>query len=83
MATQPATITRAQLRAKLRAETKRLRECRDRDFGKGRVTHSAATDDALSRVLLLEELLAGELELEETSSAGKRAPAGNNATLDL
>lgn len=52
-----ASITPRQLRALLKRERKRLNDCRESDFKKGRVNHSAATDDALSRYLLLEELL--------------------------
>lgn len=57
-------LTLSQLRALRRKERKRLRESREKDFGKGRVTHSSETDDALSRVLLLDELIDGDLELE-------------------
>jgi hypothetical protein len=43
-------------------ERKRLDEYRQKDFERGRVTHSAATDDALSRMLLVDDLIT---ELEE------------------
>lgn len=60
MATR-VNITVAQLLALRKKERKRLDECREKDFAKGRVTHSAATDDALSRMLMVDELL-DELE---------------------
>ena len=52
-----ATLTAAQLREMRKKERARLEEQREKDFTRGRVTHSAATDDALSRLLLLDELL--------------------------
>lgn len=55
MAAQQLTV--AQLKALRKTERKRLDECREKDFAKGRVTHSAATDDALSRLLLLDQLI--------------------------
>lgn len=54
-----AVYTVAQLRAMRKKERERLEECRGKDFAKGRVTHSAATDDSLSRLLLLDELIEG------------------------
>ena len=58
------SVTAAQLLAYRKKEAQRLQECRERDFQSGRVTHSAATDDSLSRLLLLDELLENKLELE-------------------
>lgn len=57
-------ITLADIKKLRKREAQRLSECRDADFKKGRVTHSAATDDSLSRLLLLDELLEGAFELE-------------------
>lgn len=59
MATKNLTV--AHLAALHKKERARLQEAREKDFAKGRVTHSAATDDALSRMLMVDELLA-ELE---------------------
>lgn len=59
------TISPAKLRELRQKERKRLEECRDADFRKGRVTHSAATDDALSRFLLLDDLLSGSAAAEK------------------
>lgn len=65
-----SNITPGQLRSLIKKERNRLNEYRDADFKKGRVNHSAATDDALSRLLLLQELL-------------EKGAAGENDTLDL
>lgn len=58
------SYTPSQLKALRKKEAQRLSECRERDFKKGRVTHSAETDDSLSRLLLLDQLLDGSFELE-------------------
>lgn len=73
-------IETATLRKVLKHEKKTLRLCRSKDFEDNRARSSAATEDALSRVLMLEELLDGSavgLSHEDTS-----APGDNN-TLDL
>lgn len=43
-------------------ERNRLQDFRKLDFKMGRVNHSAATDDALSRLLLLEQLIEGTVD---------------------
>lgn len=58
------SLSPAKLRELRHKERKRLEECRTADFKKGRVTHSAATDDALSRFLLLDELLSDDNQQE-------------------
>jgi hypothetical protein len=54
-------ITEESVRKMLALEKKKLREHRKRDFEENRARFSAATEDAVARVLVLEELL----ELEE------------------
>lgn len=75
----------------LAVERKRLRTCRAHDFETNRARSSAATEDAISRVLMLEELLdpaTVPLAREDKPTAGGRtgrnrgAPSGDN-TLDL
>lgn len=71
----------ALVRRVLKAEKKKLREHRARDFEDNRARFSAATEDAVSRVLMLEELLDGHaVALPDKPEAG--APRGDN-TLDL
>lgn len=50
----------------LKSERKKLREHRKRDFEENRARFSAATEDAVARVLMLEEIL--EIEIEEEPS---------------
>lgn len=56
------------VRAVLKREKKKLNEHRARDLEKNRARFSAGTEDAVSRVLMLEELLSagedGTLDLE-------------------
>jgi hypothetical protein len=59
----------------LKAEKKKLREHRARDFEDNRARFSAATEDAVSRVLMLEELLDG--------TAGQSAAPSQDNTLHL
>lgn len=47
------------VRAVLKQEKRKLRDARERDFKDNRARFSAATEDAVSRVLMLEELLDG------------------------
>lgn len=54
-----AAIDTATVRKKLAAEKKKLRERRARDFEDNRARFSAASEDSVSRVLVLEELLEG------------------------
>ena len=54
-----ATIDASTVRRALKAEKKKLREHRARDFKDNRARFSAATEDSVSRVLVLEELLDG------------------------
>lgn len=63
------------VRNALKLEKKKLRENRARDFKDNRARFSAATEDSVSRVLMLEELLDG--------SAGEEAPPSKDGTLDL
>lgn len=58
------TLNIQTVRAMLKREKKKLLERRDRDFEDNRARPSAATEDSVSRVLVLEELL----ELEEVPS---------------
>jgi hypothetical protein len=60
------------VRKVLERERTRLRKCRAHDFETNRARSSAATEDALSRVLVLEELLdPGAVALtEEEKAAG-------------
>lgn len=58
------TIELSELRRDLKRERDRLRQCRRDDYKQKRVNYSAETHDALSRVLLLEDLIEGTLELE-------------------
>jgi hypothetical protein len=44
----------------LKDEKKKLRERRDKDHADNRARHSAASEDSVSRVLVLEEILGGE-----------------------
>jgi hypothetical protein len=53
------------VRSVLKAEKKRLRQHRARDFEDNRARFSAATEDAVSRVLMLEELLDGSAPSED------------------
>lgn len=55
------TLNANTVRAMLKREKKTLRERRAKDFDDNRARYSAATEDSVSRVLVLEELL----ELEE------------------
>jgi hypothetical protein len=48
------------VRQRLELEKKRLRDRRKQDHDDNRARHSAATEDAVSRVLMLEDLLEGE-----------------------
>lgn len=57
----------AALRKLLKEERQKLRECRKKDFEENRARYSAASEDAVSRVLVLEELL--ELDELEGESA--------------
>lgn len=66
------TLEVSDVRRVLKHEKKRLRACREKDFEDNRARSSAATEDALSRVLMIEELLDG--------SAGA---ASANEALDL
>jgi hypothetical protein len=75
------TIDSATLRAFLKAEKKRLRELRARDFDDNRARFSAASEDAVSRVLVLEELLDGAVLLAEKREPGGTSPG--NDSLDL
>lgn len=64
-----------------------LLEARQADFGRGRVTLSGATADALSRFIVLEELCADAVELTNENkgrAAGRKGgtPSADNA-LDL
>jgi hypothetical protein len=68
-------FTRAQIRGILKREKKLLKERRAKDFEDNRARYSAATEDAVSRVMMLEDLLEGDLEPDE-------APRGNDS-LDL
>ena len=56
-----------QVRAVLKAEKRKLRENRARDFKDNRARFSAATEDAVSRVLMLEELLDGSAPGEDNA----------------
>lgn len=47
----------ATIRRTLKAEKKKLRENRARDFKDNRARFSAASEDSVSRVMMLEELL--------------------------
>ncbi len=49
----------ASVRRALKLEKKKLREHRARDFKDNRARFSAATEDAVSRVMMLEDLLDG------------------------
>lgn len=53
-------ISRETVSERYDSELERLRNCRKHDFHKGGVQVSAATLDALSRFMLLVELLAGD-----------------------
>lgn len=55
----------ATIRSILKSEKKKLRERRARDFEDNRARPSAATEDSVSRVLMLEDLL----DDEEAASA--------------
>lgn len=57
------SITGKELTQLREAEMRALREAMQDDFDKGRVNHGAATRYRLARVLLLDELLEGKLEL--------------------
>lgn len=63
-------IDTATVRRALKLAKKKLREFRSRDFKENRARFSAATEDAVSRVLMLEELLDG-------------TAAGEDGALDL
>jgi hypothetical protein len=52
------TIDTATVRRMLKLEKKKLRERREQDFDNNRARYSAASEDSVSRVLMLEELLA-------------------------
>lgn len=52
-------IDTSTVRRALKLAKKKLREFRERDFKENRARFSAATEDAVSRVLMLEELLDG------------------------
>jgi hypothetical protein len=68
-------IDTATVRRALKLAKKKLREFRGRDFKENRARFSAATEDAVSRVLMLEELLDG--------TADQEAAAGDNGALHL
>lgn len=53
------------VRAVLKAEKRKLRDNRARDFKDNRARFSAATEDSVSRVLMLEELLDGSAPSED------------------
>jgi hypothetical protein len=75
------TIEAATIRRVLKVEKKRLRERRQADFDDNRARSSAASEDALSRVLMLEELLDGG---DAIALADEEAGApGGNKSLDL
>jgi hypothetical protein len=60
-----AAIDTALVRRALKAEKKKLRERRKQDFDENRARFSAASEDSVSRVLMLEELLDGTAGEEE------------------
>lgn len=62
-------IDTALVRRALKAEKKKLRERRKQDFDENRARFSAASEDSVSRVLMLEELLDGSAGEEEPASA--------------
>lgn len=63
------TIDTALVRRALKREKKKLREARARDFEENRARFSAASEDSVSRVLMLEELLDGTAGEEEPTPA--------------
>ena len=81
------TIDVATIRRVLRHEKKRLRDCRAKDFESNRARSSAASEDAISRVLMLEELLEGDaiaLANEREGNTGREGgAASSNQALDL
>ena len=60
-----ATIDTATVRRALKLAKKKLREHRAKDFEENRARFSAASEDAVSRVLVLEDLLDGTGTAEE------------------
>ena len=64
-----ATIDAAMVRRALKLEKKNLRKHRKQDFEANRARFSAASEDAVSRVLMLEELLDGSAGEEQPASA--------------
>jgi len=87
MRTYKATgVTLDALEVKRGAALADLIEARQADFGRGRVTLSGATADALSRFLVLEDLCAAAVGLGDEGKANAKrdggAPSPNNS-LDL
>lgn len=60
-------IDAATIRRALKLEKKKLRQHRATDFESNRARFSAASEDAVSRVLMLEELLDGTAAGEDDS----------------
>lgn len=75
------------IRDVLMAEKKKLREARARDHEENRARHSVATEDAIARVLMLEELLDPSavplVDEGKARTSSRERPASLNDTLDL
>ncbi len=71
-------IAVATIRNVLKNERKKLRERRQKDFDQNRARSSYATENAIARVLVLEELLDGSI----TGKSGEPTPAPDDS-LDL
>ncbi len=77
------TIEVAIVRRVLKAEKKRLRDRREKDFEENRARSSAASEDALSRVLMLEDLLDGNAVALADEDQGSGGTFRGDNPLDL